>query len=76
MAPRRRAAGRHSALTLAPHTRCAQAQRRAERETRDEAKRVAAAMSYETVMQQDAMVTSRELAEKYQSAEDYEDDFM
>ena len=55
---------------------CTQAQRRAERDAREEQKRMAAAMNYNSVMREEAMVTAREMGEKYASVEDYEDDFM
>ena len=53
-----------------------QAERRAEKEARDETRRQEELRSYKALMTQEHMVTSKELGQKYASVEDYEDDFM
>lgn len=53
-----------------------QAQAKEEREAREEAQRAAEALSYKGFMDEQQMVTAREMGEKYKSVEDYEDDFM
>lgn len=53
-----------------------QAQRRAEKEAAEETRRQAELRSYKSLMSQEQMVTGKELAQKYQSVEEYEDDFM
>lgn len=53
-----------------------QGQKRAEKAAREAAEREKDLRSYKHIMQEDAMVSSKEVAEKYESFKDYEDDFM
>ncbi|KAK9819142.1 hypothetical protein WJX74_010227 [Apatococcus lobatus] len=53
-----------------------QEQRRSEKAAKDEAKRQQEARSYQHLMQDDAMVSSQDMASKYQSNKAFEDDFM
>ncbi|PSC73498.1 Coiled-coil domain-containing 25 [Micractinium conductrix] len=52
------------------------AQRRTEKEEKDEQKRQQDMLDYKHIMREESMVTAGELREKYETAEDYEDDFM
>lgn len=54
----------------------AAAQRQQEKAAREESKRVEELRSYKNVMKEEDMVTVREMREKYQTPEDYEEDFM
>lgn len=54
----------------------AQAQKAAEKAAKEQKKLEQDLRSYKHVMKEDAMTTVKEMREKYQSAEDYEDDFM
>lgn len=51
-------------------------QRRTEKEEKEEQKRQQDMLDYKHIMREEAMVTAGELREKYEKAEDYEDDFM
>ncbi|CAK0750401.1 hypothetical protein CVIRNUC_001988 [Coccomyxa viridis] len=53
-----------------------QAQKKAEKAAKEAAEREKDLRSYKHIMQEDAMVSSKEVAEKYKSFQDYEDDFM
>lgn len=52
------------------------AQRVAEKAAKEEQRRVDDLRTYKSLMKEENMVNSKELATKYQSVEDYEDDFM
>jgi hypothetical protein len=54
----------------------AQAARAAEKEAAEEQRRAQEAQSYKGVLREEDMVTVRDMREKYQRPEDYEDDFM
>mmetsp|Transcript_8396 Transcript_8396/g.22720 ORF Transcript_8396/g.22720 Transcript_8396/m.22720 type:complete len:221 (+) Transcript_8396:14-676(+) len=54
----------------------AKEQKRREKAEREEAMRTKELLSYDRIMDSDDMVTNKELKEKYQSVEDWEDDFM
>ena len=54
----------------------AKEQKRLEKAEREEAMRIKELLSYERIMDSEDMVTNKELKEKYQSVEDWEDDFM
>ncbi|KAI7840494.1 hypothetical protein COHA_005793 [Chlorella ohadii] len=51
-------------------------QRKSEKEEKEEQKRQQDMLDYKHIMRDEAMVTAGELGQKYQNAEDYEDDFM
>eukprot|EP00884_Botryococcus_braunii_P005735 jgi/Botrbrau1/15162/Bobra.0149s0028.2 len=52
------------------------AQKKAETAAKEQAKREADLRSYKHIMQDENMMTRAELAAKYESAQDYEEDFM
>eukprot|EP00803_Ostreobium_quekettii_P005328 evm.model.scf_804.1 EVM.evm.TU.scf_804.1 scf_804:706-2018(+) len=47
-----------------------------EKATREEHKRQKELRSYKTLMQEENMVTSKQLGEKYENYDEYEEDFM
>lgn len=53
-----------------------QAVKRAEKAAKEETKREQELRSYKGLMTDDNMISGKELADKYESAQDYEDDFM
>ena len=54
----------------------AKEQKREEKAAKEEAMRVKELLSYDRIMAEEDMVTNKDLKQKYQSVEEFEDDFM